>query len=90
MVNRSATVSALIEPQKKENFTKILKRLGLNHSEAINIFYSLIEEYKGLPFDLRLPNEHDGQTEDVIDTEVVMRLKESMKKNRKLGKLLAQ
>ena len=45
-----------MEPHKKENVSKILKRLGMNHSEAINVFYSLIEEYQGLPFDIRVPS----------------------------------
>ena len=34
---KSATVRALMEPQKKENVSKILKRLGMNHSEAIDL-----------------------------------------------------
>jgi len=56
---KTATVRASMSPQKKENVTKILKRLGMNHSEAINVFYGLIEEYEGLPFDVNLP---DGET----------------------------
>ena len=52
---KSATARALMEPHKKENVSKILKRLGMNHSEAINVFYSLIEECQGLPFDIRVP-----------------------------------
>ena len=89
-MTKTATVRALIEPEKKENVSKILTRLGLNHSEAINIFYSLIEEYKGLPFTLQLPNEEDAQIEVELEKEIVINLKDSMKKNRTLGKLLAQ
>lgn len=89
-MTKTATVRALIEPEKKENVSKILTRLGLNHSEAINIFYSLIEEYKGLPFTLQLPKEEKAQMEVELDKEIVMNLKDSMKKNRTLGKLLAK
>lgn len=78
---KSATVSALMEPHKKENVSKILKRLGMNHSEAINIFYSLIEEYEGLPFDVRIPKARQ---------EVMEHLDASIEKNRRLGELLAK
>ena len=78
---KSATVRALMEPDKKENVSKILKRLGMNHSDAINIFYSLIEEYEGLPFDIRVPRPRQ---------EVMMHLNASIEKNRRLGELLAK
>jgi len=88
-MSKTATVRAMIDPGKKENVEKILKRIGINHSEAINIFYSLIEEYKGFPFELRLPmtEEQDGME---LQPEIVSHLKESIKKNRRLGRLLAQ
>jgi DNA-damage-inducible protein J len=35
----------------------ILERLGLNFSEAVNIFTSMIVATKGLPFDVCLPND---------------------------------
>lgn len=78
---KTATVRALMEPQKKEKVSKILKRLGMNHSQAINVFYSLIEEYKGLPFDVRVPRPRP---------EVMKHLDASIEKNRRLGELLAK
>ncbi|NIV91230.1 type II toxin-antitoxin system antitoxin, RelB/DinJ family [candidate division KSB1 bacterium] len=78
---KTATVRALMEPQKQENVSKILKRLGMNHSEAINVFYSLIEEYKGLPFDVRVPRSQP---------DVMKHLNDSIEKNRRLGELLAK
>ena len=35
----------------------ILERLGLNFSEAVNIFTNMIVATKGLPFDVCLPND---------------------------------
>ena len=78
---KSVTVRALMEPDKKENVAKILKRLGMNHSEAINVFYSLIEEYEGIPFDIRVPKPRN---------EVMKHLNSSIEKNRRLGELLAK
>ncbi len=78
---KTTTVRAMMEVKKKDNVSRILKKLGMNHSEAINIFYSLIEEYEGLPFDLRIPNPR---------SEVMKHLNNSIKKNRRLGELLAK
>ena len=86
---KTATVRASMHPQKKENVSQILKRLGMNHSEAINVFYSLIEEYKGLPFEVRLPG--SGTALKLKPRpEVMEHLEESIKKNRHLGELLAK
>ncbi len=78
---KTTTVRALMEPEKKENVAQILKRLGINHSEAINIFYSLIAEYRGLPFNVRIPEPR---------SEVINNLNDSIEKNRRLGELLAK
>ena len=87
-MNKTVTVRAMIDPKKKERVAKILSRLGMNHSEAINIYYSLIEEYKGLPFNLKLPTK--GSSEENISKDVIDQLKESIKKNYQLGELLAK
>jgi len=87
MKQRSTTVRALIDPKKKENVSKILRRMGINHSEAINIFYSLIEEYKGFPFDLKLPE--NGEKKD-LNPDLISHLKQSVKRNYRLGELLAK
>ena len=84
-MSKTVTVRAMIDPKKKERVAKILSRLGINHSEAINIYYSLIEEYKGLPFNIKLP-----EKELNIDQEMIAHLKESIKKNHHLGELLAK
>ncbi len=87
-MSKTATVRAMIDPKKKEKVSKILSRLGLNHSEAINIFYSLIEEYNGLPLNLQLPEK--GSLNNNVSPEVLNSLKESVKKNYRLGELLAK
>ena len=87
MKQRTTTVRALIDPKRKENVSKILGRMGINHSEAINIFYSLIEEYRGFPFELKLP-ENTEKAE--LNPDVLSHLKTSIKKNYQLGELLAK
>jgi addiction module RelB/DinJ family antitoxin len=87
MKQRTTTVRALIDPKKKENVSRILRRMGINHSEAINIFYSLIEEYQGFPFDLKLPDKEENRE---VNPKIISYLKQSVKKNYRLGKLLAE
>ncbi len=88
---KTVMVRAMIDPKKKERVSKILSRLGINHSEAINIYYSLIEEYKGLPFNIKLPEKDSilpgGKN---INQEVITYLKNSIKNNYRLGELLAK
>ena len=90
-MSRTATVRALMDPNKKDSVTKILSRMGITHSEAINIFYSLIEEYRGFPFELKLPeSESIKDISETIHPEVMTHLKSSIRKNRRLGELLAR
>jgi len=86
---KTVMVRAMIDPKKKERVSRILSRLGINHSEAINIYYSLIEEYKGLPFNIKLP-EKDSTKSEIISQAVITHLKESIKNNYSLGELLAK
>lgn len=36
---------------------KILKYLGLSYSQAINVFNNMIIHHKGLPFEIKIPND---------------------------------
>jgi len=90
-MSRTATVRALMDPKKKESVTQILNRMGITHSEAINIFYSLIEEYRGFPFDLKLPEINGAKDiSEKIRPEILAHLKSSIRQNRRLGELLAK
>lgn len=49
--------SLRLDAEKFTEAKQILSRLGMNFSEAVNIFTSLIVAKQGLPFDVVLPNE---------------------------------
>lgn len=49
--------SLRLDANKLAEAKQILSQLGLNFSEAVNIFASLIVAKQGLPFDVTLPNE---------------------------------
>ena len=56
-MTRAASVHARIDPVLKHDAENILHQLGLNASQAINAFYVQIVHVRGIPFDLKLPNE---------------------------------
>ena len=44
----------------QDNYAKakeILKYLGLSYSQAVNIFNSMIVSKKGIPFEIKIPND---------------------------------
>jgi DNA-damage-inducible protein J len=58
---KTAVIKARIEPELKEEVNSILKSLGLSASEAIHLFYSRVKALKGLPFEVKIPNEETLQ-----------------------------
>lgn len=53
---KTAMVIARVEPELKKDSEKVLKRLGISITEAINLFLAQVRIQKGLPFDVRIPN----------------------------------
>jgi DNA-damage-inducible protein J len=49
--------SLRIDADKLVQAKEILSQLGMNYSEAVNIFTNLIVARQSLPFDVVLPNE---------------------------------
>jgi len=56
-MSKTTFVRARIEPSLKEETENVLKELGLSVSEAITLFYKQIAFKKGLPFEVKLPNQ---------------------------------
>ena len=53
--------SLRIEKEALYEAKAILERLGMNYSEAVNVFTSMIVQHKGLPFSVRLPNDETAK-----------------------------
>lgn len=56
-MNKAATINARIAPKLKQQAEAILHSVGLSTAEAIRIFYTQICLKKGLPFEVKLPND---------------------------------
>lgn len=56
-MHKIATVNARIEPKLKNQAELILHKVGLSSAEAVRLFYKQICLHKGLPFEVKIPNE---------------------------------
>ncbi len=56
-MGKTATLSVRMEPALKRAAEKILNNLGLTASQATTLFYKQVVLQKGLPFEVKLPNE---------------------------------
>lgn len=54
---KTETVRIRIEPKTKTKTEAIFKKLGISPSEAVNIFYNMVQLHNGIPFELKIPNE---------------------------------
>jgi DNA-damage-inducible protein J len=55
-IAKTAMIRARTQPSLKNKAEKILAVLGMNPSEAINLFYKQVLLQNGLPFEVRIPN----------------------------------
>ena len=56
-MGKSAFIRARVEPDLKEEVIDILQTLGLSLTEAITLFFKMIKLNRGLPFEVKIPNE---------------------------------
>jgi DNA-damage-inducible protein J len=59
---KTAVIHARIDPQVKKQAEEVLKSLGINPTDAINIFYRQITFRRGLPFAVSIPNKKTTAT----------------------------
>lgn len=53
---KTAMIRARTNEDVKADAEAVLRKLGLNISEAINLFLNQVRLRKGLPFNVRIPN----------------------------------
>lgn len=80
------TVSVRIDRDVKEQFEKVCHSIGLNISDAINIFARKVVTEQAIPFDVKLKRDKKCQENlDVLfppaDAESVMELMANMERN---------
>lgn len=55
-MTKSAMIRARVDPQLKDEAEAILRELGVSTTQALTLFYQQIRLQKGIPFDIRLPD----------------------------------
>ena len=56
-MSKTATIQARINPELKKKAQKILNTLNLSMSEAISLYLTQVTLHRGIPFDIRIPND---------------------------------
>ena len=59
---KSETIQARINPEIKKEAQRILTQLHITMSEAIAIYLTQITLHKGIPFEIKIPNEVTAKT----------------------------
>jgi DNA-damage-inducible protein J len=83
---KAAIVRARIDQELKTDVEHVLAKLGLSVSEAISLFMAQIKLKKGIPFDIRVPNEETLKTfEDTDAGRNLVHCKDAQDMFKKLG-----
>ncbi len=61
-MSKTAMVRARLEPDLKDHAESVFRRLGLNATQAITVFYRQVELRDGLPFDVVVPTSTTKRT----------------------------
>lgn len=56
-MSKTATIQARIDPDVKQKAQEILNALNISMSEAISLYLTQITLKRGIPFDIKLPND---------------------------------
>ena len=61
-MGKTATIQTRVDPAVKRNAQIILNKLNISMSEAISMYLSQITLQRGIPFEIKIPNEVTAKT----------------------------
>ncbi|MGD9161181.1 MAG: type II toxin-antitoxin system RelB/DinJ family antitoxin [Desulfobacteraceae bacterium] len=61
-MGKTATIQTRVDPTVKRNAQIILNKLNISMSEAISMYLSQITLHRGIPFEIKIPNEITAKT----------------------------
>ena len=59
---KTATIQTRVDPEIKRNAKEILSTLNISMSEAISLYLTQITLNKGIPFEIKIPNNLTAKT----------------------------
>lgn len=68
-----------IEPELKEQAEAVLDQLGIPVSNAINIFLKQVVMHRGIPFDIKLPDQKPIMMSELTDEGISIELEKGYK-----------
>lgn len=78
-MNKTVNLNVRMQPEIKDEAEKILSKLGISSSNAIDMFYRQIILNKRLPFELKLPETQFLYISKLNGEEVIQILEEGMR-----------
>lgn len=72
-MGKTSSIHVRVEPEVKENVEKILDKLGMTSTEAINIYLKQIILNAGIPFEIKMPQFSDEMLEAIAEAEEIMK-----------------
>ena len=79
----TAAVYARIDPELKKDVEAILSKLNVTPSSLIQMLYGQIKLTKGIPFEIKLPNEEPLFLGEMSDEEITEELNRRIKEAEK-------
>ncbi len=61
-MGKTATIQTRVDPAVKRDAQIILNKLNISMSEAISMYLSQITLHRGIPFEIKIPNEITAKT----------------------------
>ncbi len=58
---KTAIINARVKPDLKNEVEQILSQLGITTTQAITMYFEQIKMTKGIPFQLKIPNDETFQ-----------------------------
>ena len=85
-MTKSAMIRARVDPTLKQEAENIFEALGLSATQAITLFYQQVKWARGLPFEVRVPNDVTLRTFEETDAgENLVRCENAQELFAKLG-----
>ena len=56
-MSKTATIQTRINPELKQKAQDIFNKLNLSMSEAISLYLTQVTLHRGIPFEIKIPNE---------------------------------
>ncbi|MCK6621891.1 MAG: type II toxin-antitoxin system RelB/DinJ family antitoxin [Calditrichaceae bacterium] len=67
MALKDSVIRVRVDSTLKKEVAEILNSLGMSYSEAISLFLNQVRLKKGLPFEVKIPNEATIETFEKTD-----------------------